>query len=324
MQRPPLTHSIDRDGIVLRRDAVANGIDDKALARLVEQNVLIRMRQGIYCLRDTLLAASPAGRHLLLARGVMRLYGDHVALSHASAGVAQGAPDHGLDLTNVHLTHLFGGGRRASRIVHHTGICLVGDVRRQGGYWITVPARSVADTTCTDGVIAGLIQANFFLHRGLTSREELTAMFERAVSWPGSLHHHPVLHLADERIESVGETLSAHLFFAQGLPRPVPQFEIYDPRREVTYRVDFAWPHRRVIVEFDGEEKYHRYRKPGETIEQMVLREKMREDRIRELTGFLVIRITWRDLGFPLHTATRIRDAFARAGGLPLGRASGM
>lgn len=324
MQRPPLSHSIDRDGILLRRHAVARGIDDKALARLVDQRFLVKLRHGVYCQRDVFLAASPAGRHLLLARAVMRLYDDHVVLSHASACIAQEGPDHGLDLTNVHLTHLAGGGRRGSRVVHHSGGCLVGDVRRQDGYWVTVPARSVADTVCTDGVVAGLVQANHFLHRGLTSIEELTTMFERAAQWPGSLHHHPVLHLADARIESVGETLSDHLFFTQGLPRPEPQFAIYDPRRDVTYRVDFAWPDQRVIVEFDGEEKYHRYRKPGETIEQMVLREKMREDRIRELTGFTVIRIAWRDLGYPRHTANRIREALARAAIFPLGQVSGL
>ncbi|CAN5216769.1 hypothetical protein BH09ACT12_BH09ACT12_09080 [soil metagenome] len=324
MQRPPLSRSIDRDGILLRRDAVANGIDDKALARLVDENVLIKMRQGLYCQRDIFLAASPAGRHLLLARAVMRLYGDHVVLSHASACLAQGGPDHDLDLTSVHLTHLVGGGRRGSRIVHHNGICLVGDLRRQDGYWITVPARSVADTVCTDGAVAGLVQANHFLHRGLMSIEELTTMFERAVNWPGSLGHHPVLHLADARIESVGETLSDHLFFAQGLPRPELQYAIYDPERDVTYRVDFAWPDKRVFVEFDGDEKYHRFRKPHETIEQMVLREKRREDRIRELTGFIVIRISWRDLSFPLHTANRIREALARGGVMPVGRVAGI
>lgn len=189
---------------------------------------------------------------------------------------------------------------------------------------MTTPARSVADVTCSDGVVAGLIQANHFLHEGLTSRHELDAMFARAVNWPRSLGHHLVLHLADARIESVGETLCDHLFFTQGLPRPEIQLPIYDPLYDVSYRVDFAWPAKRVIVEFDGEEKYHRYRRAGETIEQAVIREKRREDRIREITGWTVIRLTWRDLGFPANTAKRIREAFARAGGPALGQVAGL
>jgi len=78
-------------------------------------------------------------------------------------------------------------------------------------------------------------------------------------------------------------------------------------------RVDFAWPELKVIVEFDGAEKYHRYRLPGETIEQMVMREKRREDLIREATGWIVIRITWADLGTPIATSRRIRRAMAKA-----------
>ncbi len=43
------------------------------------------------------------------------------------------------------------------------------------------------------------------------------------------------------------------------------------------------------------------------------MREKAREDLIRELTGWTVIRLTWRDLDLPVHTADRIRRAFARS-----------
>ena len=77
--------------------------------------------------------------------------------------------------------------------------------------------------------------------------------------------------------------------------------------------VDFAWPEHRLIVEFDGLEKYYRHRRPGETIEQMVLREKAREDRIRELTGWTVVRITWADLARPELLVARLRRFMAQA-----------
>lgn len=324
MQRPPLEYAFDNHGLLLRRDAVASGIDDKALARLVDNKVLVKLRQAIYCRFDIYVAADSRERHRLLSHGVMRLYGDHVVLSHGSACIAQGGPAYGLALGSVHLTHLTGGGRQRSRVRHHNGECRVGDIRRQDGHWITTPARSVADTGCTDGVVAALVQANHFLHNKLMTRDELAAVIRRANNWPGSLRHHPVILLADARIESVGETLSDHLFFTQGLPRPEPQFEIHDDHLRAVYRVDFAWPEHRVIVEFDGEEKYHRLRREGETIEHMVMREKKREDRIRELTGWTVIRITWRDLGFPIHTAKRIRDKFVPTTTFGIGRVSGL
>jgi hypothetical protein len=316
-----LDHVYDRDGLLLRRDAVAAGIDDNALARLVKAGTIVRLRQGIYCSREIFLAADAVRRHVLLSVGVMRLYDEHVVLSHGSSCVMQGGPTYGLDLTAVHLTHLSGGGRRRSRVVHHGGECRVGDVRRQDGFWITTPVRAVVDVTCQDGVLAGLVQANHFLHEGLMTREELTATLARSWNWPGSLRKHPVLLLADERIESVGETRAWHLFFTQGLSMPEPQFVIDDPERSTSYRVDFAWPEGRVLVEFDGVEKYHRLRRPGESIEQMVLREKAREDRIRELTGWTVIRITWHDLALPSHTAHRIRRALLQNS---LGRVAGL
>jgi very-short-patch-repair endonuclease len=143
--------------------------------------------------------------------------------------------------------------------------------------------------------------------------EELRAQAERAERWPGSLAIHPVLHLADGRLESPGETRSDYLFWQAGLPRPQPQYEIRHADGRVAARVDFAWPDLRVIVEFDGRTKYHRYRREGETIEQMVLREKAREDLVRELTGWTVIRLTWADLSMRVATAARIRRAMRPA-----------
>jgi hypothetical protein len=238
----------------------------------------------------------------------MRLYAGHIALSHGSAALAPGGPEYGLDLVNAHVTHLDGGGRNVARVVHHLGACRVGDLRRQDGHWITSPARTVMDVACVSGAEAGLVQANHFLHLELTTYDELQAVASTEEHWPDSLSHHLVLHLADPRVESVGETRSSFLFFGQGLPAPVPQLDIPLSNGEVA-RVDFAWPELNVIVEFDGVEKYHRFRRPGETIEQMVMREKRREDLIREATGWIVIRLTWRDLEHPVATTLRIRRA---------------
>ena len=308
----PLLHAADNWGVVLRREAIARGLTDKALHRLVRTGALIRLRQGVYAISSIYLSADAATRHRMLCHGVMRLYDDHVALSHVSASLAQGGPDWGLELGDVHLTHLEGGGRKLARIVHHHGGCRVGDLRRQDGHWLTAPGRTVLDIASIAGVEVGLVQANHFLHRELTSMAELHAIAAAGARWPHSLPHHLVLHLADPKVESVGESRSLYMFSSQGLPRPITQLEVVLPTGEVA-RVDFAWPELKVIVEFDGAEKYHRYRLPGETIEQMVMREKRREDLIREATGWIVIRITWADLGTPIATSRRIRRAMAKA-----------
>ena len=306
----PILHAADNWGVVLRREAIARGISDRTLHRLVRSGVLIRLRQGIYAIRSMYFEADPTKRHLMLAFGVMRLYDDHVALSHVSSALALGGPDWGLKLNDVHLTHLAGGGRTLARIVHHHGECRVGDLTRVDNFWVTSPGRTVLDVASVAGAEAGLVQANHFLHRGLTSVGELRAMAATYEYWPYSLPHHLVLHLADPLVESVAESRALFLFNGQGLPAPQTQFEIRLRNGEVA-RVDFAWPKLKVIVEFDGAEKYHRYRRPGESIADMVLREKRREDMLREATGWIVIRLSWADLDHPVATALRIRRAMA-------------
>lgn len=316
MKRPartPVSELCDPWGLLLRRDAVERGIDDRALGRLVAAGELVRIRQGAYCDRRVWTATDEAGRHLLLCRAVMQQYGDHVVLSHGSSALVQGGPDWGLDLSSAHLTHVDGGGRKGSRIVHHLSDCFVGDLRFEGDLPVTAPARAVVEVACTDGAEAALVQANHFLHRGAMTPEELLLQAGRADRWPGSLALHPVLHLADGRLESPGETRSDYLFWQAGLPRPEPQYEVRHLDGTVAARVDFAWPALRLVVEFDGKVKYHRHRREGETIEQMVLREKAREDLVRELTGWTVIRLTWADLSMRSATAARIRRAMRPA-----------
>jgi very-short-patch-repair endonuclease len=71
-------------------------------------------------------------------------------------------------------------------------------------------------------------------------------------------------------------------------------------------RLDFAWPELKVWLEFDGREKYVKFLNEGESVVDVVLREKKRESDIAELTGWRCIRITWADLERPTATVARI------------------
>ena len=51
----------------------------------------------------------------------------------------------------------------------------------------------------------------------------------------------------------------------------------------------------------------YRHRRKDETLEEYLMREKKREERICMLTGWVCIRITWADLADPERTAARIR-----------------
>ena len=300
-------------GVLLRRDAVSLGIDDNVLRRLVKGGLLVRMRQGAYALRAVWEAASERDRHVMLSGAVMDQYDDHVALSHSSAVIQHGGPTWGLDLSSVHLTHLTGGGRKGARVIHHHGGCRVQDLTRLDDHWATSPARTVLDTASLAGPEVGVVVASDFMHRGLTSMQEVVQMEAERQMWPNSLGVHVMLQVADGRFESVGESRSAHLMWTQGLPKPEPQWKVYLPDGRLLARVDFAWPEARLLCEFDGKIKYTRYRRPGESLEETILREKRREDTVREVTGWRMVRLIWVDLSRPQLTAERIRRLLVRA-----------
>lgn len=300
-------------GVLLRRDALSHGIDDNALRRLVKTGSLVRIRQGAYALAPIWETASDRTRHELRSEAVMRQYDDHVVLSHTSAVIQHGGPTWGLDLSSVHLTHLTGGGRKGAGVVHHHGACRVEDLTRIDDRWVTSPTRTLLDTASVARPEAAVVIASDFMHRGLTSMPEILKMEGARQLWPNSLGVNVVLHVADGRFESVGECRSAYLMWAQGLPTPVPQWEIHLPDGRLLARVDFAWPEARLLCEFDGRIKYTALRRPNETIEQAVLREKRREEAILELTGWRIIRLIWEDLAQPAITAARIHRLLTRA-----------
>jgi hypothetical protein len=309
-----LDHLADSDGIILRRDAVALGYDDNYLARARRAGDVVRVRQGAYVLTPLWEQADRVGKHLLLVGAVVRLYDDRVAVSHQSACVTQGGPDWGLDLSNAHLTNLYGiGERRAARITHHRGACRVGDVSRDDRGWITSPTRSALDTAMLAGRDPAVCVLDWYLNKGLVTEEELRIGLDAKTEWADTLALFTRVQLCDGRSESVGETRSRLLCVDRKLPTPELQFRVRHPDGFVAGRTDFAWPEYRLLGEFDGLHKYLRTRRPGETIEQAVLREKAREDLLRELTGWTFIRLVWADLATPAATEARIRRALGRA-----------
>lgn len=94
-----------------------------------------------------------------------------------------------------------------------------------------------------------------------------------------------------------------------GAATPELQVDIFDEGLWLA-RVDFCWRERRIVLEFDGEKKYRAaLREPGRSLEDVVIEEKKREDRLRA-AGWTVLRIVWDDLREP----ERLRRLLHRAG----------
>ncbi|GAB2760518.1 hypothetical protein GCM10027020_11180 [Nocardioides salsibiostraticola] len=307
-------HLVDSDGILLRRNALIEGVDDNALARMAKRGDIERLRQGAYVLGDIWRQSDPVDRHLLLIKAVMQQYGDDVAASHTSALLLQGGPSWGQDLRTAHVTSLQGKGERtAARLRHHRGTCRVDDVTRLGGHWITSPARTALDTASTLKRDAAVCVLDDFLSRGLATQEQYDAQFVAKKEWPDSLSLHHTLQLSRYGAESVGETRTRLACRDAHLPEPLLQFVVRYRSGEIAGRVDMCWPQYRLMLEFDGRIKYERLRRPGESVHETVMREKAREDLLRELTGFAMLRVVWTDLDRPHELALRARRLMTTA-----------
>lgn len=300
--------SIERaHGVFLRSEARDGGYDDKAVRTALKLRLWHRVRHGAYCSYDAWTAADAEQRHLIRARAVLRSMHGRVALSHATSLIAQGIAVWGADLSRVHVTRIDGGVGRVDRdVVHHEGGLSGDDLVTRHGMLMTSPGRAVLEACTVLSVESGLVSMDSALHQGRVSPDELTAGHRLFEHWPGGQKLQLVLRMADGRAESPGESRSRYLCWSQGLPAPELQFPVRDEHGELVGVTDFAWPDHGVLGEFDGRVKYGRLLKPGQEPGDVVFEEKVREDRLREVTGFTMGRLVWADLGRPVTTAARL------------------
>ncbi len=230
----------------------------------------------------------------LVAAALAQLRGSAV-VSHVSAAVLHGLPVGPEALARVHVTRTrSGGGRVRAGVEVHTSSLAEEDVVMAGPWPVTSLARTVVDlgrSLClADAVVAG----DPAVGRGL-SRAELQEVLDRCRGWPGVGRARRAVALLDGRSESVGESLSRVRIHEAGLPTPDLQVEVFDERGRLVGRSDFGWREQRLLGEFDGRVKYGRLLKPGQAVEDVVYREKLREDAMRDL-DWRMVRWTWPDL----------------------------
>jgi hypothetical protein len=297
------------DGTVLLRSELKDaGHSDRDLARLVRLGILRRVRRGAYVEAATFDPADGPARHRLLAHAVLKQAKTKLIVSHSSAVPFHAGPVWGLSLDAVHVTRPDQrAGRAEAGVRQHQGVVRPGDVVERDGVEVTSATRTALEVTTCARTEISLVVVNELLHRRLTTLGDLQQRYALMSKDPFTLKTDLVLRLADPRLESVGESRTFFMCYRGGIPVPTPQYELHDDNGDVIARLDFAWPEIGVWLEFDGKEKYVKYLREGESVVDAVLREKQRESRIAELTGWRCIRITWADLGRPEATIARIQ-----------------
>ncbi len=289
-----------------RRDSlIAAGFTDHELARAVRTGELTKIRRGSY-----LQAPEPdeaTDQHLFRVRSAFPDLSTGTVVSHASAAVLHGLPIWSLSLERVQVTkrRAYGGRRRAHL---HVRVATLRDdeVECIDGVLVTSAARTVVDVARSVPFEAGVTVGDAALALGLTTAEELARALRDSTHRPGSARARRVIAFADGRSESVGESRSRVAIARAGLPAPHLQWEVWDAEGELTGRTDFCWPEHGLVGEFDGQVKYGRLLRPGESAGDAVYREKLREDAIRAL-GYHFERWGWRHLNDFRPVAHRIR-----------------
>lgn len=310
------------DELILTRDLTAQGFSTDEIKRLVRRGDLVHIRRGAYERhRDRSDTDDPydlrAPHRRLIAATEAQLH-PRAVLSHGSAATMWGLPLFRGMLGAVHVTRVRrGGGVRRSFVFVHGSPLSEDDRAAVDGLAVTSLARTAVDLARTLPYDQAVAVADAACAAGADPARVVDAL-DQARRWYGAPQGRRVFAFADARSESVGESFSRLRLREAGLPAPELQLEVFDEMGRLLGRSDFAWPEHRTLGEFDGRVKYGRLRRPGETVEEAVHREKLRENAFRD-HGWQVVRWIWDDLARPQIISERVRRAFARAGVRPNG-----
>lgn len=295
MNVDPSNLGTGRHGIFTRAEALDAGESDRSLARAVARRVLVRLRRGMYVSAERYDACEDEGKHLLHAFAALAAQAGEVALTGASAVAFHGDAIYQQDLSVVHLLRLDqGSGRRAASAAHHHYRPAVGEnelVERDGVRAVS-PARAVWEVASGSSLEAGVVTADSALRHDPGLREQLEDLQARFGRVPGSRTARAAIALADPLSESAGESVTRVQFHRYRVPMPELQHEVYASTGELIGRSDFSWPECRHLGEFDGKVKYERYLRKGESASDRVVREKTREDAMRN-EGNGMSRFVW-------------------------------
>jgi hypothetical protein len=301
---------VNRYGIVSRASALDAGIPERRITEAVRSGELQVVGRGQYLPGVVLSESAQPTALLYRKRCIAAATGPgRLVLSHDSAAAVHGLELLYPDTVHVHLTNgLSGGGYTRARRIVHPGILSDDEVVEIDGVLVTSLERTVVDVALASSRFAqSLTVLDGGLAHGLTD-DSLQGAFStpsRGVSLARR-----ALRFADGRSESPGESWSRAQMIEDDLRLPDLQVE-YQLRSGRTARCDFGV--RDVFVaEFDGLVKYRRDMRDGEDPEDVVIREKIREDELRDL-GLDVARWIWSDL--TAHRVTSIvRAHYSRLG----------
>lgn len=290
-----LARASSNGGVFYRDEAIALGMSARTINRRVADGRFLKVGAGVLALPGIVHNSES-----LLRAATVAL--DSVA-SHQSAGRLHGL--RGLDETVVAVSVPI---RRSNRFlsvtVHQLTDLTVDEVTNIRGIAVTDPTRTVIDLSAvlnerelTD-VVDQTVRMKLSSYESISIRLESLARRGK----PGVVRLRSILGRrvdGQEKNESTLESRLIAILAGAGLPAPVVQFR--PPwLRQVSGRVDLAYPEARLIVEGDSR-RWH------DSPEAFQL--DRRRDNLAQLAGWRILRFTWVDITrHPDYVARTIAD----------------
>lgn len=127
------------------------------------------------------------------------------------------------------------------------------DICAIDGLPVTTPLRTALDLGCKLSRRSALAALDAFMRKFGITHEDMRRLLPRYFRRRGVVQLRQLIPLADPRAESQGESWTRIEIADAGLPLPELQYWVTVGGRP-TYRLDLAYPHARVAVEYDGRE----------------------------------------------------------------------
>ena len=261
-------------GVVARRQLLAAGVSDDAIAHRLALRRLHRLHAGAFSIGER-----PGQLGLFMA--AVLACGDGALLSHRSAAALW---DLARDRGPIDVLVVGGPRTRRGLSVHRSRSLDPADAATHQG----IPCTSVARTLVDMASVAGHDELRRLLERSIVLRlfdnHQLTAALDRANGRRGTGTLRRLVTDLDENLpptRSEFERRFHQLIKEASLPRPVTN-ELVNG-----YEVDFHWPDARLIVETDGRATHDN---------PLAFERDRQRDLDLTLAGWHVIRISWRQL----------------------------
>lgn len=295
----------------LRALLIQSRFDDPSERRAHARGELVRVAPGRYVESTAWAGLRYEERHASRVVAELGRLSTDVVVSHVSAAALWGMPLIGRPPGRVETTD-------PSRARTHTGTHVTkyaaslrdSDYTVRHGLLVTSPARTAVDVALSSSRGQAVALLDYCLRTGLCTIAEFRECLDQRDRTRGRARASWVGDFASPLAGSAGESVQRVTMDGLGFPPPQLQCRHEDDDGLIGF-TDFGWGRFGVYGEFDGFVKYlDREMRHGLTAEEIVVLEKIREDRIRALDHVsAVTRTIWRDFATPQKIAARLERA---------------